>query len=85
MAESGLRHPKELDGRAIGPCLTGLALQGGARQGSPRISHAASSCLSAAPKCVLMIESRLGLSVTALIGDQLRVLPDQLAVLRSRY
>jgi len=32
-----------------------------------------------------MIESRLGLSVTALIGDQLRVLPDQLAVLRSRY
>ena len=83
MAESGRRHPKELDGRAIGACLNGRAVQGGARQGSARISHAASRYLSA-PKCALMIESRSELSVTALIGDHLPVLPDQVAVLRSR-
>jgi len=30
----------------------------GARQRSCRLSHAATGCLSAAPKCVLMMESR---------------------------
>jgi len=83
MAESGRRHPTELDGRAIGATLTRRTVQGSTPQRSARISHAANRCLSA-PKCALMIESRSGLSVTALIGDQLRVLPDQLAVLRSR-
>ena len=56
----------------------------GARQGSCRLIHAASGCMSMHCECVLMMESRSGLSVTAPMGDQLRVVPDQRAGLRSR-
>ncbi len=56
----------------------------GARQGSCRLIHAANDCLSMLAECVLMTTSRSGLRVTAPIGDQFRVAPDQRAGLRSR-
>ena len=45
----------------------------GACQGSCRVSHAATALISAATAT----HSRSGLSVTAPMGDQSRVLPDQ--------
>jgi len=56
----------------------------GARQGSCRLGHAANGKVSGVPECVLTTASRSGLSVTVPMGDQLRVLPDQRAGLRSR-
>jgi thiol-disulfide isomerase/thioredoxin len=60
------------------------ALGPGARQGSCRLIHAASGCLSCASDWAATTESRSGLSVTAPTGDQLRVAPDQRSGLRSR-
>jgi len=57
---------------------------GGARQCSCRPSHAASGCISSTVEAIATTESRSGLSVTAPIGVQLRVLRDQRAGLRSR-
>ena len=56
----------------------------GARQGSCRLCHAASGCISLSCDAVATTESRSGLSVTAPMGDQLRVCRDQRAGLRSR-
>ncbi len=63
---------------------TFLRANPGARQGSCRLIHAASGCVSMHSERVLMMESRSGLSVTAPMGDQLRVVRDQRAGLRSR-
>ena len=50
----------------------------GACQGSCRVSHAATLLISAAAaSTAAATPSRSGLSVTAPIGDQSRVLPDQ--------
>ena len=50
----------------------------GACQGSCRVSHAAAALISAAAaSTAATTHSRSGLSVTAPIGDQSRVLPDQ--------
>ena len=56
----------------------------GARQGSCRLIHAASGCLSSAVECAATTESRSGLRVTGPVGVQSRVAPDQRAGLRSR-
>ena len=56
----------------------------GARQDSCRLIHAACGCLSVACDAVVTTQSRSGLSVTAPMGDQLRVCRDQRAGLRSR-
>ena len=56
----------------------------GACQGSCRLSHAANGCIGLPAECVLMMQSRSGLSVTSPMGDQLRVLPDQRAGFSSR-
>ncbi|WP_162911137.1 hypothetical protein, partial [Azohydromonas sediminis] len=50
---------------------------GGARQGSCRLVHAASGCVSTHPERVLTTASRSGFRVTAAMGVQLRVTPDQ--------
>jgi hypothetical protein len=55
----------------------GAALGVGARQGSCRLIHAANGCLSRELECVLTTESRSGFKVTASMGVQLRVAPDQ--------
>ena len=59
-------------------------LEGGARQGSCRVIYAASGCLSSAFEWPWTTESRSGLRVTAPMGDQSRVAPDQRAGLRWR-
>lgn len=56
----------------------------GARQGSCRLFHAASGCISSVFDAMATTASRSGLSVTAPTGVQLRVRPDQRAGLRSR-
>ena len=56
----------------------------GARQGSCRLIHAASGCLSSAVECAATTESRSGLRVTGPVGVQARVAPDHRAGLRSR-
>src|ERR1700686_977433 len=56
----------------------------GARQGTCRLSHAAKGCLSVACEAIVTTDSRSGLRVTAPIGVQSRVQPDQRAGLRSR-
>ena len=76
------------------PCSTAAPLKAagalpwrqrpGARQGSCRLIHAASGCLSSAVECAATTESRSGLSVTAPRGDQSRVGPDHRAGWRSR-
>ena len=61
-----------------------IAMKGdGARQGSCRLTYAAIGCITLA-ECAVMTESRSGFRVTGPIGDQLRVLPDQRAGLKSR-
>ncbi|MDP2171888.1 MAG: hypothetical protein Q8J96_15870, partial [Rhodocyclaceae bacterium] len=47
----------------------------GARQGSCRLGHAANGWIWLPIKCVFMMASRSGLSVTAPMGSQLRVSP----------
>ena len=59
--------------RAIGAC-----------QGTCRLSHAAKGCLWVACEAIVTTDSRSGLRVTAPIGVQSRVQPDQRAGLRSR-
>ena len=56
----------------------------GACQGTCRLSHAAKGCLSVACEAIVTTDSRSGLRVTAPIGVQSRVQPDQRAGLRSR-
>lgn len=56
----------------------------GASQGNCRLVHAANGCLSMRFRYALTTASRSGLSVTAPMGVQLRVLPDQRRGLRSR-
>jgi hypothetical protein len=56
----------------------------GARQGSCRLIYAASGCISSAFEWSATTESRSGLRVTAPMGVQSRVVPDQRAGLRSR-
>ncbi len=56
----------------------------GARQGSCRLCHAANGCISSVRCAMSSSESRSGLRVTAPMGVQLRVSPDQRAGLRSR-
>jgi hypothetical protein len=56
----------------------------GACQGTCRLSHAAKGCLSVACEAIVTTDSRSGLRVTAPIGVQSRVHPDQRAGLRSR-
>ena len=56
----------------------------GARQGSCRLCHAANGCFSPARCAMSTSESRSGLSVTAPMGVQSRVSPDQRAGFRSR-
>ena len=51
----------------------------GARQGNCRLSHAATGCIASRLVCGFMTESRSGFKVTAPMGDQLRVVPDQRA------
>lgn len=58
--------------------------KGGACQGSCRLIYAAKGCLRSAFMWSATTESRSGLRVTAPIGDQSRVVPDQRAGLRSR-
>jgi hypothetical protein len=53
-------------------------------QGTCRFSHAAKGCLSVACEAIVTTDSRSGLRVTAPIGVQSRVQPDQRAGLRSR-
>ena len=63
-------------------------LDPGARQGSCRLIHAASGCLSSAFEWAATTESRSGLRVTGPMGVQSRVGPDHRAGLRwraSRY
>ena len=55
----------------------------GARQATCRLIHAASGCKLRSSKCVLMMESRSGLSVTTSTGFQLRVCRDQRAGLSA--
>ena len=57
---------------------------GGARQGSCRLFYAASGCISSVLEWSATTESRSGLRVTAPMGVQSRVVPDQRAGLRSR-
>jgi len=61
-----------------------VALKVGARQGSCRVFHAASSGLSTAGELSATMASRSGLRVTGPSGDQSRVAPDQRAGLASR-
>jgi len=56
----------------------------GASQGSCRLGHAANGCISADSECVLTTESRSGFRVTAPMGVQFRVVPDQRRGFRSR-
>jgi len=56
----------------------------GASQGGCRLIHATNCVLSRARRWSPTTASRSGLSVTATIGDQSRVRPDQRAGLRSR-
>lgn len=56
----------------------------GASQASCRLGHAANGCISTLPECVWTMESRSGFRVTAPIGAQLRVVPDQRCGLRAR-
>ena len=56
----------------------------GARQGSCRLIYAASGCIGAAFEWAATTESRSGLRVTAPMGVQSRVVPDQRVGLRSR-
>lgn len=60
------------------------AVFSGACQGTCRLSHAAKGCLSVACEAFVTTDSRSGLSVTAPMGVQSRVQPDQRAGLRSR-
>ena len=55
----------------------------GARQATCRLIYAASGCITFS-KWALMTQSRSGLSVTAPMGSQLRVLPDHRAGFDSR-
>ena len=58
--------------------------QVGARQGSCRLVYAANGCLRSAFVWAATSESRSGLRVTAPMGVQSRVVPDQRAGLRAR-
>ena len=62
-------------------CVCGTST--GARQATCRLIHAASGCKLRSSKCVLMMESRSGLSVTTSTGFQLRVCRDQRAGLSA--
>lgn len=66
------------------PALPPRLVAGGARQGSCRLIHAASSDISTAGELAVTTASRSGLRVTAPSGDQSRVEPDQRAGLASR-
>ncbi|SDR50209.1 Helix-turn-helix domain-containing protein [Paraburkholderia tuberum] len=74
----------------IGHSMGGMAIERiatlapGACQGTCRLSHAAKGCLSVACEAIVTTDSRSGLRVTAPIGVQSRVQPDQRAGLRSR-
>ena len=89
-AANKFMKPGDTVGKRIGVVRGGIQdssftpLAPGARQGSCRLIHAARGCLSVQSECVLVIESRSGLSVTTPMGDQLRVLPDQRAGWSSR-
>ena len=61
-----------------------LPFPDGARQGSCRLIHAASGCLSSAVECAATTDSRSGLRVTGPVRVQSRVAPDQRAGLSSR-
>jgi hypothetical protein len=63
------------------PC--GRSLASGARQGTCRLIYAASGCITFS-KWALMTQLRSGLSVTAPMGAQLRVLPDHRAGFSAR-
>lgn len=65
-------------------CWDMTYLPAGACQGTCRLSHAAKGCLSVACEAFVTTDSRSGLSVTAPMGVQSRVQPDQRAGLRSR-
>jgi hypothetical protein len=56
----------------------------GARPSSCRFINAASGCLSSAEEWSATTEWRSGLRVTGPMGEQLRVVPDRIAGLRSR-
>lgn len=59
-------------------------LRSGASQASCHLGHAAIGCISMLPECVLTMASRSGFRVTAPIGVQSRVAPDQRCGLRAR-
>lgn len=66
------------------PSLIDMLEPAGASQGSCRLIHATNRVLSSACVAASMTLWRSGLSVTTLIGDQLRVRPAQRAGWRSR-
>ena len=82
---SGANSALDLQDRHTSPaiqilqCILTMRLRDvGACQGSCRVSHAATALISAAAaSTAAATPSRSGLSVTAPIGDQSRVLPDQ--------
>ena len=70
--------------RRIFPEAPNHKLGTGACQESCRLNHAANPCLLEVVEYALTTQSRSGLSVTASMGDQFRVLLDQRFGLRSR-
>ncbi len=82
-----LIEPEDASPQVQDPVSSGAdctVLQAGACQGSCRLIYAAKGCLRSAFMWSATTESRSGLRVTAPIGDQSRVVPDQRAGLRSR-
>ncbi len=75
---NGHSHDQLDKGKAYS-LLPSVDLASGARQDSCRVNHAANTGKLSPSNGVFMTESRSGLSVTAPIGVQLRVLPDQRA------
>lgn len=79
------KHVKKAAAREQGPTKDPVnSIGGGASQGSCRLIHAINCFVSSALSCLRMTASRSGLRVTAPIGDQSRVRPDQRAGFRSR-
>lgn len=77
---NGCRHQTSL---RAGSLMEHTKLPLGARQATCRLIYAAIGCI-AFSKWALMTQSRSGLSVTAPMGAQLRVLPDHRAGFRAR-
>ena len=84
---SCVRSPAAMASMALTAWSSGRVMERtscGACQGSCRLIYAAKGCLRSAFMWSATTESRSGLRVTAPIGDQSRVVPDQRAGLRSR-